>query len=136
MQLNQQASGPGSRLTDAVSARAGAHYGTLAAGEDENWVCGSAGVIDPGYTRALADLSRCDRDATVVREFDMTSGQFVDCVQQCGSVDVNVTLARAESRRAAAAPSTVTGAAEPEFPSSDQSSERSRQTYDQLVEKG
>jgi hypothetical protein len=40
MQRNQEASGNGSHLTDAVTARAGAHYGTLAAAEDENWVWG------------------------------------------------------------------------------------------------
>jgi prolyl oligopeptidase PreP (S9A serine peptidase family) len=43
----------------------------LAADEDENWVWGGAGVIEPEYTRALVGLSRGGADANVVREFDM-----------------------------------------------------------------
>jgi prolyl oligopeptidase len=49
----------------------------LAADEEENWVWGGAGIIEPGYTRALVDLSRGGEDASVVREFDMTTRQFV-----------------------------------------------------------
>jgi prolyl oligopeptidase len=49
----------------------------LAAAEDENWVYASVDVIDPEYTRALVGLSRGGGDAFVVREFDMTTRQFV-----------------------------------------------------------
>jgi prolyl oligopeptidase len=49
----------------------------LAAAEDENWVWGGAGIIAPGYTRALVGLTRGGGDALVVREFDMTTRQFV-----------------------------------------------------------
>jgi prolyl oligopeptidase len=49
----------------------------LAAAEGENWVWGGAGINAPGYTRALVVLSRGGSDASVVREFDMTTRQFV-----------------------------------------------------------
>ncbi len=49
----------------------------LAAAEDENWVWGGGGTNAPGYTRALVMLSRGGGDATVVREFDMSTRQFV-----------------------------------------------------------
>lgn len=49
----------------------------LAADEDENWVWAGAEVIEPGLTLALISLSRGGADATVVREFDMTTRQFV-----------------------------------------------------------
>jgi prolyl oligopeptidase len=49
----------------------------LAATEDENWVWGGAGINPPGYTRAVVSLSRGGGDASVVREFDMTTRQFV-----------------------------------------------------------
>ena len=49
----------------------------LAATEDENWVWQGAAVLRPGYQRALAQLSRGGADATVVREFDLETGEFV-----------------------------------------------------------
>lgn len=49
----------------------------LAAAEGENWVWGGAGIDAPGYTRALVSLSRGGGDASVIREFDMISRQFV-----------------------------------------------------------
>lgn len=49
----------------------------LAAAEDENWVWGGAGINAPGYTRAVVSLSRGGGDASVVREFNMTTRQFV-----------------------------------------------------------
>jgi prolyl oligopeptidase len=49
----------------------------LAAAEDENWVWGGAGINAPGFTRALVLLSRGGGDASVVREFDMTTRQFI-----------------------------------------------------------
>ena len=49
----------------------------LTAAEDENWVWGGAGINAPGYTRALIYLTRGGGDASVVREFDMTTRQFV-----------------------------------------------------------
>ncbi len=50
----------------------------LAADEDENWVWAGADVIEPGLNLALISLSRGGADATVVREFDMETRQFVD----------------------------------------------------------
>jgi prolyl oligopeptidase len=50
----------------------------LAAAEDENWVFGGAGIIQPWNKRAIVWLSRGGGDASVVREFDMTTRQFVD----------------------------------------------------------
>ncbi|MGB8406844.1 MAG: prolyl oligopeptidase family serine peptidase [Mycobacterium sp.] len=49
----------------------------LAAEEDENWVWAGAEVIEPDLTLALVSLSRGGADATVVREFDMITRQFV-----------------------------------------------------------
>jgi prolyl oligopeptidase len=50
----------------------------LAADEDENWVWAGADVIEPGLNLALIALSRGGADATVVREFDMETRQFVE----------------------------------------------------------
>ncbi|NLU83110.1 S9 family peptidase [Rhodococcus sp. HNM0569] len=49
----------------------------LAAAEDENWVWAGADVLRPSQARALVSLSRGGADAAVVREFDMTTRQFV-----------------------------------------------------------
>ncbi|RMF42793.1 MAG: S9 family peptidase [Planctomycetota bacterium] len=49
----------------------------LAAEENENWVWDGAKLLRPDYDRALIDLSRGGADATVTREFDLTSKQFV-----------------------------------------------------------
>jgi prolyl oligopeptidase len=49
----------------------------LAATEDENWLWEGAGIIEPERTRALVGLTRGGGDADVVREFDMTTRQFV-----------------------------------------------------------
>ncbi|MBS1694838.1 MAG: S9 family peptidase [Actinobacteria bacterium] len=49
----------------------------LAAAEDENWVWGGAGVIEPERTRALVSLSRGGSDADVIREFDVATREFV-----------------------------------------------------------
>lgn len=49
----------------------------VAADEDENWIFKGAGVLRPGYDRALISLSRGGADATVVREFDLTTRTFV-----------------------------------------------------------
>ncbi len=50
----------------------------LAAADDENWVWAGAEVIEPDYSLALVELSRGGSDATVVREFDLTTREFVD----------------------------------------------------------
>ncbi|SEH49850.1 prolyl oligopeptidase [Mycolicibacterium rutilum] len=50
----------------------------IAAAEDENWVWAGAEVLEPDYSLALVELSRGGADATVVREFDMTTREFVD----------------------------------------------------------
>ncbi|KAA0101957.1 S9 family peptidase [Mycolicibacterium sp. P1-18] len=49
----------------------------LAAADDENWVWAGADVIEPDYSLALVELSRGGSDATVVREFDLTTREFV-----------------------------------------------------------
>lgn len=49
----------------------------LALAEQENWVWKGAHVREPGYDRALIRLSRGGSDATVVREFDVSSRSFV-----------------------------------------------------------
>jgi len=49
----------------------------LAAADDENWVWAGADVIEPDLTLALIGLSRGGSDASVVREFDMRTQQFV-----------------------------------------------------------
>ena len=50
----------------------------LAAAEDENWVWKGAGVLHPSFDKALVQLSRGGADASVVREFDMTTLSFVE----------------------------------------------------------
>ncbi|HEX2213119.1 MAG TPA: prolyl oligopeptidase family serine peptidase, partial [Mycobacterium sp.] len=49
----------------------------LARVDDENWVWAGAEVIEPDFTLALVELSRGGADATVVREFDMRTREFV-----------------------------------------------------------
>jgi prolyl oligopeptidase len=49
----------------------------LAAADDEKWVWAGADVIEPDHTVALISLSRGGSDATVTREFDMATRQFV-----------------------------------------------------------
>ncbi|WP_313865222.1 prolyl oligopeptidase family serine peptidase [Mycobacterium sp.] len=49
----------------------------LAAAENENWVWDGAGIIQPECTRAVIGLTRGGGDANVVREFDMTTREFV-----------------------------------------------------------
>lgn len=49
----------------------------LAKKENENWVWKGAHTLGPKHDRALVHLSRGGKDATVVREFDMNSRQFV-----------------------------------------------------------
>ncbi|MEO3758712.1 prolyl oligopeptidase family serine peptidase [Mycobacterium sp. B14F4] len=49
----------------------------LADADGENWVWAGAEVIEPDYSLALVELSRGGADATVVREFDMQTRQFV-----------------------------------------------------------
>ncbi|MFY1651406.1 prolyl oligopeptidase family serine peptidase [Solwaraspora sp. WMMB762] len=49
----------------------------LARVEGENWVWKGAHVLRPGYDRCLVVLSRGGSDAAVVREFDLTTRDFV-----------------------------------------------------------
>ncbi|MEE2855386.1 MAG: prolyl oligopeptidase family protein [Actinomycetota bacterium] len=50
----------------------------LGRADGEKWVWAGAGVIYPEYTRALVSLSRGGSDASIVREFDMITREFVD----------------------------------------------------------
>ncbi len=50
----------------------------LAAEEDENWVWDGASILRPDYDLALIGLSRGGADASVTREFDLRSREFVD----------------------------------------------------------
>jgi prolyl oligopeptidase len=49
----------------------------LSATEKENWVWHGARILKPSNDRCLVDLSRGGADATVMREFDLNSKQFV-----------------------------------------------------------
>jgi prolyl oligopeptidase len=49
----------------------------LGRADDEKWVWAGAGVIEPDHTRALIGLSRGGSDASIVREFDMLTREFV-----------------------------------------------------------
>ena len=49
----------------------------LADAEEENWVWKGA-TVNPDYSKALVILSRGGKDASVVREFDLVSKEFVD----------------------------------------------------------
>ena len=49
----------------------------LARADGENWVWAGADVIEPEHTLALVSMSRGGSDATVVREFDMSTRSFV-----------------------------------------------------------
>ncbi|BBY95373.1 prolyl oligopeptidase [Mycobacterium gallinarum] len=49
----------------------------LSDAEDENWVWAGADVLEPDHRLALIELSRGGADATVVREFDISTRQFV-----------------------------------------------------------
>jgi len=46
--------------------------------EGESWVWHGANCLAPDYTRCLVSLSPGGTDADVVREFDVTTGQFVE----------------------------------------------------------
>ncbi|VBA34542.1 Prolyl endopeptidase [Mycobacterium innocens] len=50
----------------------------LGRADGQKWVWAGAGVIEPDHTRALIGLSPGGSDASVVREFDMRTRQFVD----------------------------------------------------------
>lgn len=50
----------------------------LARQENENWVWAGAGHLPPDYTRCLISLSRGGADASVTREFDLTTKSFVE----------------------------------------------------------
>lgn len=50
----------------------------LARTDGENWVWAGADVIEPDHSLALISLSRGGSDASVVREFDMSTRSFVD----------------------------------------------------------
>ena len=49
----------------------------LAAAEKENWVWKGYQILYPTYDRCLVSLSRGGADATVVREFDLSTREFV-----------------------------------------------------------
>lgn len=49
----------------------------LAKAEKENWVWHGAQMLRPDYRRALVSLSRGGADASVVREFDLTTRAFL-----------------------------------------------------------
>jgi len=49
----------------------------LGRADDQKWVWAGAGVIEPDHTRALIGLSPGGSDASIVREFDMLTLQFV-----------------------------------------------------------
>ncbi len=50
----------------------------LAKSENENWVWSGSSLLRPDYDRALLNFSRGGADATVTREFDLTTKTFVE----------------------------------------------------------
>lgn len=50
----------------------------LAKAEDENWVYKGRNCLAPAYTRCLISLSRGGGDAVEIREFDLTTRQFIE----------------------------------------------------------
>ncbi|REF35826.1 prolyl oligopeptidase [Thermasporomyces composti] len=50
----------------------------LASADGESWVWKGATMLRPSYARALVHLSRGGSDATVIREFDLTTRTFVE----------------------------------------------------------
>jgi prolyl oligopeptidase len=50
----------------------------LASEEGEDWVWKAPSCLQPDYRRCLLSLSRGGADATVVREFDVETGEFVE----------------------------------------------------------
>ena len=64
----------------------------LAAADGENWVWAGADVIEPDLTLALISLSRGGSDATVVREFDMRTRQFVTDGFELPEAKTDITL--------------------------------------------
>ena len=50
----------------------------LAEVEGEDWVWKGSNCLRPAYTRCLLNLSRGGADATVVREFDVEAGEFIE----------------------------------------------------------
>ncbi|NQV30392.1 MAG: S9 family peptidase [Candidatus Marinimicrobia bacterium] len=53
-------------------------FDELAKVENENWVYKGAKGMPPAYDRFLIELSRGGKDAVVVREFDVSSREFID----------------------------------------------------------
>ncbi len=71
----------------------------LAKAENENWVWGGAECFAPAYNRCLISLSRGGADATVVREYDLTTRSFVkdgfalpEAKSQIDWIDANTVL--------------------------------------------
>ncbi len=55
----------------------------LGQAEDVNWVWGGASLLPHDYRRALVYLSRGGSDATVIREFDLSTKTFIEDGYQC-----------------------------------------------------
>ena len=49
----------------------------LAAKDGEDWVCRGGATLPPAHERAIAYLSRGGADASVLREFDLTTREFI-----------------------------------------------------------
>ena len=69
----------------------------LAAADGENWVWTGAEVIEPDLTLALIRLSRGGSDATVVREFDMQTKEFVTGGFELAEAKTDVSWENADS---------------------------------------
>ncbi|HNM86006.1 MAG TPA: S9 family peptidase, partial [Mycobacterium sp.] len=69
----------------------------LAAADGENWVWAGADVIEPDLTLALISLSRGGADATVVREFDLRTKEFVADGFELPEAKTSVTWERPDS---------------------------------------
>jgi prolyl oligopeptidase len=51
---------------------------SLAKADSVPWAWGGADCLEPAYRRCMVSLSRGGSDAAEVREFDLTSGRFVE----------------------------------------------------------
>ncbi len=70
---------------------------SLAALDEINWVWAGADVIEPDLTLALISLSRGGADATVVREFDLRTREFVTAGFDLPEAKTSVTWETADS---------------------------------------
>lgn len=80
----------------------------VAAEEGENWVWSGAQVLRPDQDRALISMSRGGADATVIREFDLITRQFVSGPDSFELPEAKPTSAGSMSTPSSSEPTSVT----------------------------